>query len=261
MEILSRGFAAKLKSRQPLLGSWLTVPDHNVAEILSQGPVDFLLADGEHAPIAPDNLSGLLLAADRWRRAVIFRVRSNHDDLIKAALDSGASGVMVPMVNDVADACRAVGAAKYPPTGRRGIGPWRASNFYQHFVEYLERANEETVLIAQIETAEGLSNAAEIAAVASLDALYVGPADLAASLGLPIGELHSGFIEACKHVADSARQQGKPAGIDVSSLDYLGTYIDLGFSFFTYGTDVTFLVEGSQQAACNFRRTVASGVG
>ncbi|TIP91347.1 MAG: hypothetical protein E5X58_20125 [Mesorhizobium sp.] len=103
--------------------------------------LDFLLVDGEHSPIPPNSLLDILPATERYGMPVLYRVAWNRVELIKAALDHGANGIMVPMVNSAAEAIEAVSSAKYPPAGKRGSGAWRASNYYQMDAEYRKNAN------------------------------------------------------------------------------------------------------------------------
>ena len=156
-----------IRDRRPTLGTWMQIPHPMVAEVMAQTGFDFVLLDGEHAPVPPDLLHALLPAIERHGTPVIYRVRSNNSDLIKAALDSGVTGVIVPMVNSAKEAEEAVAAAKYPPRGRRGFAPWRASNYYREEASYLATAND-TPLIVQIETSEALAAVDAIAAVAGI---------------------------------------------------------------------------------------------
>jgi 2-keto-3-deoxy-L-rhamnonate aldolase RhmA len=248
------GLAAKIRSGSVVVGTWMQIPHFMIAETISLGEFDFILLDGEHAPVPPDVLGPLLAATERRDCPVLYRVRSNSDDLIKGALDSGVSGIFIPMVNSKEEATRAVGSAKYPPLGRRGVGPWRASNYYMDLAQYVARANADTPVVLQIETAAALEAVDDIAAIDGVDALYVGPADLATSLGLPVGELNSGLIAACRKISDAARRQKKAVGIDVASLDFVKTYRELGFSLFTYGLDTSYIVDGARAASRDIRR-------
>jgi 2-keto-3-deoxy-L-rhamnonate aldolase RhmA len=246
---MSGGLAGKVRSGDPVLGTWLNIPHPIAAEILAQGGFDFLLMDGEHSPIHPDLVAGLLTATELRGCPVIYRVRANREDLIKGALDAGVSGISVPLVHSADDAARAIAAAKYPPLGRRGIGPWRASNYYQNYSSYVSEANAKTVLVLQVESREAVSAIDEIAALPNFDVLFVGPDDLAGSLGLAIGQLHSELIAAYKQVARAAKKHGKTLGIDLSTTDRLETYMELGFRFFTHGADTSYLFTGAQQAS------------
>ena len=251
-------FRERITSGRMITGSWLSIPDIAVAEILAQAGFDFLLIDGEHAPIDPVQLFPLAVAAERRGCPVVYRVRSNDPGLIKAALDIGIAGLMVPMVETPAEAAAVVAAAKYPPAGRRGMGPWRAANYGIDSADYGRRANDETAIIVQIESGTAVGLAAEIAAISGVDALFVGPADLAGSLGLPVGSVAARLTEAIAHVAASARSTGRCAGIDATSSERLETYTGMGFRLFTYGVDADFLVAGSRAAAAEVRRIGAA---
>lgn len=242
-------FAQKLKSRQPLIGPWMQIPHPMVAETLAQCGADFILLDGEHGPVGPDSLINVLPAIDRFDMPVIYRVRMNAPDLIKGALDAGVSGVMVPMVNSAAEAKAAIDAAKYPPLGRRGVGPWRASNYYLDEPDYMARSNESVPLILQIETKEAVAELEAIAALPGIAGLFVGPYDLCMSLGLQPGKIHPELITIYQRLAAVARKHHLAMAIDVASLDYIKTYRDLGFSLMTHGSDMQFLIDGSRAVA------------
>jgi 2-keto-3-deoxy-L-rhamnonate aldolase RhmA len=248
---------ARIRSGQPVVGTWLTIPHYMAAETVAQGEFDFVLLDGEHGPAHPDLIGGLLPVTDLRGAPVIYRVRSNKEDLIKASLDAGVAGIMVPFVNSKGEAERAVQAAKYPPAGHRGFGPWRPSNYYYEAARYLAEANESTSLILQIESADAVRAAGEIAALPSVDVLFVGPADLAGSLGLTVGQPHPDLTAAIKKVASAAKGAGKVLGIDIGSLDAVATYREMGFSFFTYGIDTSYLVDGARAASRAIRERFA----
>ena len=137
------------------------------------------------------------------------------------------------------------------------MGPWRAAN-YGMDSDYGRRANDETAVIVQIESGSAVGLAAEIAAIPGVDALFVGPADLAGSLGLPVGSVAARLTEAIAHVAASARSTGRCAGIDATSSERLETYTGMGFRLFTYGVDADILVAGSRAAAAEVRRIGAA---
>ena len=250
-------FTEKLRSGTPIFGIWMSIPHSMVAETLAQSDADFILMDGEHAPIPPDALSQLLPSTDLHGMPVIYRVRWNTPELIKGALDHGVTGLMVPMINSGQEAKAAIASAKYPPFGKRGIGAWRASNYYLDEAGYRAAADRTTPVILQIETREALDALDIIAATAGLDALYVGPGDLALSLGIPPGELHPDLLAACARVVDTARQNGLVAGIDLVSLDHARTFVDMGFSLFTYGADTSFVIGGGREAARDIRAVFA----
>jgi 2-keto-3-deoxy-L-rhamnonate aldolase RhmA len=249
--------AGRIRAGQTLIGTWFTIPHPMVAEVLAQGGFDFLLLDGEHGPVSPDTAALLLPSTELHGGSVIYRVRANRVDLIRGALDAGVSGVMVPMVETVADALAARDAARYPPLGRRGIGPWRASNYYEDYVGYVARANKATCLIVQIESAAAVEQVDSIAAVEGIEVLFVGPADLAASMGLRVGETHPDLMAAIEQVAAAAHRRGKAIGIDVTSRDTFARFQDMGFTFFTHNVDTSFLLDGARAASAGLRTLMA----
>jgi 4-hydroxy-2-oxoheptanedioate aldolase len=241
-----------LKSRRPMIGVWMSIPHPMVAETLAQSGADFILLDGEHAPVPPDQLITLLPAIERFEMPVLYRVRTSSTALIKGALDAGVSGVMVPMVNSAAEARSAIDAAKYPPLGRRGAGPWRAANYYLDEAPYMERSNADVPLVLQIETKEAVEAVEDIAALPGIAALFVGPFDLCMSMGLKPGRFHPELRTLYKRINEAARRHGIAAAIDVGTPDLVKPYRELGFSVFSHGLDLQFLIEGSRTVAKTF---------
>ncbi|QEX16971.1 2,4-dihydroxyhept-2-ene-1,7-dioic acid aldolase [Hypericibacter terrae] len=240
---------SRIRAGETVIGSWFTVPHPMVAETLAQGGFDFLLLDGEHAPVPPDAVSNLLPSTELHGCPVIYRPRTNSVDLIRGALDAGVTGVMVPMIENAAQAKAALDATKYPPLGRRGIGPWRASNYYDNYLDYVATANERTCVVLQIESKAAVDAIDAIAALPGVDVLYVGPADMAGSMGLKPGERHAELTAAIRRVAEAAKKHGKAMGIDVTSLDFFAAYQEMGFTYFTYGIDTSYLMDGARAAS------------
>lgn len=254
---LGQSLRARIKSKAPIFGPWANIPHPNVVEILARRDFGFLMFDGEHSPVAANALGALLPSAELHDCASLFRCSSQAPGTIKQALDSGASGVMVPMIESVEQAQAVVAAARYAPAGRRGIGPWRASAYYDDQDAYFENANSATTILLQIESETGLAHCHEIAAVEGYDVLYVGPADLAGSLGVS-GSEDDRMIEALETVARAGRANGKALGLDLPSLDMLPMLIGLGYSVFTFGSDYEFLTRaGDKTAAATYRASHA----
>jgi 4-hydroxy-2-oxoheptanedioate aldolase len=253
---MADSLAKTIRSRKPLIGNWLQIPHPMVAETLAQSGADFILLDGEHAPLPPDALITLLPAIERYRMPVLYRVRINATELIKGALDAGVSGVMVPMVNSVEEAQAVIAAAKFPPMGKRGVGPWRAANYYLDD-NYLAAANTDVAVVLQIETKEAVEAVDEIARIKGVDALFVGPFDLCMSMGLEPGKLHPELITVYTRVNRAARRTSIATAIDVGSLDFIAPYRELGFSLMTHGLDTQFLIDGSRQVVKSFKTAFA----
>ncbi|KSV75194.1 hypothetical protein N185_17595 [Sinorhizobium sp. GW3] len=256
MNNAASSFAKILREHRPVIGTWLGIPHSIVGETISQIGVDFVLADGEHGAVPPHKLLEILPATDRYAMPLVYRVPFNRPEYIKAALDIGVAGVMIPMVNSVEEATAAISTAKYPPGGTRGIGAWRASNYYQDGAGYRARANDETTLIIQIETGDAVRCVDAIAELKGVDVLYLGPGDLAYSMGIEPGLQHPLLIEAYKTVVAAARRNGVKTGIDVTSLDFVNEYVSLGIDFFTFQSDYTFILDGGRRAAASMRDCV-----
>jgi len=244
---------SRIRAGETLIGTWFTIPHSMVAETLAQGGFDFLLLDGEHAPVPPDAISGLLPATELYGCPVIYRVRTNSVDLIRGALDAGVSGVMVPMIENATDARNALNAAKYPPLGKRGIGPWRASNYYENYLGYVAGANDRTCVVLQIESAAAVEAIESIASLDGIDVLFVGPADLAATMGLTIGARHPALTAAIERIAVVAKKHGKALGIDATTFEFFTLFREMGFTFFTYSLDTSYILESARAASTHLR--------
>ena len=243
----------RIRAGEPLFGTWVSLGDPALIEVLGGSGFDFLLLDGEHAPLDERTLLAQVIAAKAAGVPVMYRVRANETARLKIALDLGVDAVMVPWVNSAEDARRAVAAARYPPLGERGIGPWRASGYYARFWEHVREANEQVALVIQIEQARAIDALDEILAVEGLDAAYIGPADLGASLGL-FGEPDPKLDAAIARIADACRSAALPLGIDLADPASLPGFRAQGISLFTYGADVSYLAEGAGAAAAAVRK-------
>lgn len=250
---LGKALKTRLMSGQAQFGAWVGIPHASVVEMLAQTDYDFLLIDAEHSAVEVKHLSTLLPPAELNDKPVIFRPVFQDAADIKTALDAGVAGVMLPMVETPEQARAIVGQCKYPPMGVRGIGPWRAAHYYERYDAYLSEANDATIVIVQIENAAGLDNVDEIAAVDGVDILFAGPADLARSLGLPVGVAGPELLAAFGRIAEAAKRHGKIAAIDLGAPEMLGELRSLGFSVFTAGSDMGFIVQSAKTTIAGLR--------
>ncbi len=235
-------FRALLRSGQPRVGTWVTFTDPGLAEAIAGSGVDFLAVDGEHGLVDVGALGPILAATRAVGIPVLFRVAENEQARFQHALDAGASGVVVPRVRSAADAARAVAATRYPPTGTRGIAPRRVSDYGRSGAEYLRAANDLVTCCIQIETREAVADLDAILGIPGVDAVLVGPNDLAGSLGHP-GELdHPQSVAAIATVRARATAHGIGVGIHVRSAAEARRRIAEGFDFVTVGTDYGHLV-------------------
>src|SRR5438046_7578316 len=165
------------------LGSWLTFTEPASAEVMAGTGFDFFIVDGEHAPVGSAELLSVLIATRASGIPLLARVGANEPIRIMNALDLGASGVVIPQIRTADDVKRAVDWCRYPPVGMRGVAPRRASEYGRHTSDYLATANATVTCCIQIETAAALTVVAQLRAVTGIDALLIGPNDLAASIG------------------------------------------------------------------------------
>ena len=246
-------FKDKLNRGESVVGTWINLSGPPIIEIIGRSGFDFLLIDGEHSPFNETDLRDALIACDNTPAETLVRVRANEEPRIKLALDLGADAVLVPMVNSVDDARRAVQAAKYPPLGGRGIGPWRSSDYYRNYDSYVKEANDATALIVQIEHKDAVAAIEDIIAVEGVDAIFVGPADLSASLGHGTNTGNPDTVAAIERVAEVCRASGMPMGIDCLTAEHITRWGTLGFRCFTFGADFVYLEEGARAAIAEAR--------
>ena len=233
---------------RPVVNSWLTIPDAYCAETLAHAGFDSLTVDMQHGLIGFEAAVSMLSAITSTPTVPVVRVPWLDPSIIMKMLDADAYGIICPMVNTRADAERFVAALRYPPLGNRSLGPTRALLYGGS--NYVQRANYTIVGLAMIETCEALDNLDEILSVKGLDAVYIGPNDLALSLGR---EPHSDVddarvVEAVEHILAKAQQHGVIAEMHNSSPAYARRWADKGFRFVTVGADASFLVSGAAQA-------------
>ncbi|MDS0474414.1 aldolase/citrate lyase family protein [Natrinema sp. 1APR25-10V2] len=250
--------AATLRERDPAVGSWLSLRDPAVAELTAELAFDFVVLDIEHTPNTMETVIEMVRAVDAAdsQTEAIVRLPWNDPVVVKRVLDTGASGVMAPMIETAAEAETLVESTRYPPEGVRGVAGSRASRYGLEMEEYYRTAADEIVTIAQIETERGLENVDEIAAVEGLDALFVGPADLSANLGI-YGEWDSEeFLAAVDAVIESAHAADTAVStLAVRNAD-IERWVHRGFDFVMAGTDTTHVLTGSQRAKSTFEDAI-----
>jgi 2-dehydro-3-deoxyglucarate aldolase len=232
-----------LKKGKPAIGTWLGCSDPYFVEMMAHLGFDWLLIDMEHIPISLEGLRTMLMACNGGESAVLVRVSLNSRNYIQAALDLGAQGVMVPMVNSRADAERAVEFARYPPLGRRGLGPVRAGRYGKNDAAYRKTANEETLLFVQIETPEAVKNVREILTVKGIDGLYIGNSDLANFMN--DGQVGSATVQkVVDDLIELAVSKSLPVGLPTWSPAEYQRYAKNGAQLLTLGSDMRFAANG-----------------
>lgn len=237
----------KLKRGEPALGAWLSLPSVPSARIMARLGFDWLVVDMEHSAHNPVLMADMVATiVDAGTSAPIVRVPANGVEWFKWALDAGAWGVVVPMVNNREEAERAVEFAKYPPRGVRSIGGAFGPYGFgiTNWPEYARAANDETLLIVQIESAPALRNLDAILSVEGIDVAFVGPNDLHAQLGLaPSSDgTEPEFVEALERVKASAREHHVATGIFSSNGEAAAQRIRQGFQMISVTTDISSMI-------------------
>lgn len=246
---MTRSLKQTLDDAAHPMGTWLSIGHPTVAEVSASQDLEFVLIDTEHTSISLETVENMARGVDAAGSTdCLVRVPWNDHVRLKRVLDIGVDGVMVPMIDDGADAEALVEAMRYPPEGNRGIAAGRASGYGDYFSEYVTSVNGSIFTIAQIETRTGLENAEEIAAVEGIDALFVGPADLSAALGI-FGEWDSEtFTDAMQRVLDAGAAADVPVGTLTVDVDDVETRIQQGFDFLIVGKDTSYLTQANQEA-------------
>jgi 4-hydroxy-2-oxoheptanedioate aldolase len=255
MELPRNGFKRALARGETQIGLWSSLSSNYSVEVIAGAGFDWLLLDMEHSPNDLESLLAQLQAAAPYATHPVVRVPWNDMVSIKRVLDVGAQSLLVPYVSSAAEARSAVSFTRYPPQGARGVaGTTRATRFGR-IKDYARRAHEEVCVLVQVETQSALDNIEAICAIEGVDGVFIGPADLHASLGYP-GEIANPKV---KPVIDEAvrriRKAGKAPGILTPSEDDARHWLECGALFVAVGADVGILARGAEALAQKFKRS------
>ncbi|MGC9349311.1 MAG: HpcH/HpaI aldolase family protein [Anaerolineae bacterium] len=246
---------AKLAQGEVTVGTWSMIGHPVVAEILAQAGFDWIVLDMEHGVVDWPQALGLVQAIEGRGCMPICRLPINEPEHFKWALDTGAGGVMVPLIRSVEDAERAVMYAKYPPEGIRGISICRAHGYGATFQSYVETANEETLVVLQIEHIDAVNEIEDICAVPGVDAVFIGPYDLSGSMGL-MGQIHHPQVEdAVSRVFEAAVAADVAPGLLIvePAPGEVARRISDGFQFIAVGLDTLMLVRAAEDLMDQWR--------
>jgi len=246
-------FKAALAAGQQQIGLWCSTPDTGVAEVLAGCGFDWVMIDTEHSVIDQARVLTMLQATAPY--PTHFGVRPGWNDAveIKRLLDSGAQTILVPYVQTAEEAARAVAAMRYPPQGMRGVSGLSRASRYGTIPDYTARANAEVCLLVQVETVSALAEIDSIAAVDGVDGIFVGPADLAASMGYPGQPGHAAVKAEVLAAIRRIVAAGKPAGILSLDPDFLAEAIAAGTTFTAVDTDTALLMRGARAAVARWK--------
>ncbi|OGA03982.1 MAG: hypothetical protein A3I00_02130 [Betaproteobacteria bacterium RIFCSPLOWO2_02_FULL_64_12] len=238
-------FAERLRSGERLLGTVVTIPAPEVSEVLAGAGYDWIFIDTEHAPIAMRDAQILMQSAGI---PCLIRLADDREATIKMALDTGAVGVVVPQVTSAEQAERIVRCCKYPPLGNRGVGVARAQGYGFDFREYVYSANDDTVVVLQIEHIDAVRAIEDIALVPGVNALFVGPYDLSGSLGR-LGEVEHFEVQATiERVKNVCEETGRRLGIFAHNVRAGVRYLEQGYTLVAVGGDAGMLGEAARDA-------------
>lgn len=258
MDLLTNHFKSSLRCKDIPLGTWLMTGAAGPTEAMGHCGFDFLVLDMEHVPISITLLPDILRAIATTPAVPLVRLASNDRVMIKQALDAGAGSIMVPFIETAEEAAEAVASAKYPPHGKRGVAAVHRASRFGAASDYFARADDETCLIVQLESAGAVDRMAEIGSVAGVDGVFVGPGDLAASMGY-IGQIAHPEVQA--KIAEAgrlARKNGIPAGIVGPTPEMVRGFIDIGFSFAALASDMSFMTTRAREALATLRQDEAA---
>ena len=246
----------RLRSRQLVFGSWVSFSNPSITEIFASQNFDFHAIDMEHTTISLEQAQRIIAASQGYGVPCLPRPVSHSNDYIKPLLDSGADGIIAPLVNSAEQSQALLELIKFPPEGKRSFGVNRAHAYGAAFDSYLDNWNSSSVFIAQIESIEAVTNIDEILANPELDAVMIGPYDMSGSLGIPGQIQHPKMLEAEKQVINSCKQVGKSCGTQISDFNSENVNIALekGYTFIIASSDLFILNSWAQNASRIMRK-------
>lgn len=248
-----------LRSGAPLIGSWLNLCSPAAAEAMAHAGWDWLVVDVEHSPVGFETMVNCFRAAQLGGAAPMARVPWNDTIWIQRTLDAGALGLVVPMVNSAEDARQAVANTKYGTRGQRSFGGSRIASYVEG--DYRAWADDHLAIMVMIETVEAVERADEILAVEGVTGCFIGPNDLALSMGITLAETGPGTEHeaAMLSVLEAARRAGRAAGKHCFTAPEVSLRIQQGFQFLALASDAAFMAQAAAQALGSVDRTGAGG--
>lgn len=253
MDLPVNQFKRRLKAGEQQIGLWVTIPDPGVAEALAGAGFDWLLFDTEHTPVEVSTVLSQLQAAAPYPVSALVRPVTNDTALIKRHLDQGAQTLLVPYVQSADEAAAAVSAMHYAPRGERGVAGIHRGGRYGRIADYHARASDELCLIVQVETIAAMDRLEEIARVEGVDAVFIGPADLAATMGRPGMGGHPEVKAKVLEGIGRLKAMGVPAGVLTTDPGFARDCMAAGTTFTAVGLDFALLLNGADALAASFK--------
>jgi 2-dehydro-3-deoxyglucarate aldolase len=241
----------KLKNREIVFAAWVSFGHPSITEIFAQGPFDFLAIDMEHSTINLEQAQRIIAASQAFGKPCLPRPVSHSNDYIKPLLDSGADGLIAPLVSSNSEVVSLLEKIKFPPQGKRSFGVNRAHNYGLNFDNYISTWNQNSIFIPQIETRQAVENIESIIENEQVDAVMVGPYDLSGSFGFP-GEInHPQVVEAQQKIISACTKKGKSCGTQVKIFTEaeVKNTISLGYNLIFSSSDLFILADWTQSAS------------
>lgn len=238
-----------LKSNNVSIGTWIQIGHPACVEILANAGFDWMCVDLEHGVIDIESMSNLFLAIERFNCTPIARIPANDPIWIHRTLDAGAKGLIIPMIRNKKEAETAIRESKYPPMGNRGFGYSRANSYGFFFDDYIKQANDNIAIILQIEHIDSINNIDDILSLNDLDGTFIGPLDLAGSMGTINNLEHPSFKKALSTYISACKKYKKVAGIHIirPNAFKIEKSIKDGYKMIALGLDTVFLEEKSSE--------------
>jgi 4-hydroxy-2-oxoheptanedioate aldolase len=246
-------FKHNLAAGKLQIGLWSSLCSNIAAEIIGDSGYDWILLDTEHSPNEIPDLVGQLQGMQASPTTPIIRPAWNDAVLIKRCLDIGAQSLLLPYVQNAEEARAAVAATRYPPHGIRGVSVAARASRYGRTPGYLTKANDEICVLVQVETRQAMGELEAIAEVPGVDGVFIGPSDLAASLGHVGNPQHPDVQKAIKNAVERLTAVGKPAGMLTGNEEEAKRYIDWGYKFVAIGSDVGLLAKHADALCKRFK--------
>ncbi|MFW6115714.1 MAG: HpcH/HpaI aldolase family protein [Chloroflexota bacterium] len=237
----------RLGAGEPLVGSLVTLPSPDVAEIMARVGFDYLWIETEHAPMGFVHAQALIQAVG-GRCPCLVRIPDKQEVWVKKALDTGCDGIIVPQIRSAREARQILAWSLYPPDGQRSVGVSRAHGYGMDFQEYVSTVNERLVVVLQVEHRNAVADVEAIAAVPGIDALLIGPYDLSGSLGVLGQTDHPRVLGAIGRVRTACLEAGVSLGIFASDVSMAKGYLEQEFALIALGMDAFFLWQGARAA-------------
>lgn len=245
MKLPNNKFTHAIAEGKKQVGLWVGLTSNFAANVIAPSGYDWVVVDMEHSPNTLDSVLSQLQAFEASDTTAIVRPEWNDPVLVKRLLDLGAPGLLFPMIQTVEEAEAAVAATRYPPRGIRGMSGMIRGNKFGRITDYIERIEEETTVIIQLETAEAISRAEEIAAVDGVSGIFFGPADVAADIGMKGKTMDPAVWDIIIPASKKLMAMGMPVGTLVMDVDFAAKLSNDGFTFVACGMDTTLLAKSS----------------